>query len=78
MERLGLKVETVDGKREVLIGTEPNAIDPVLALLHAKGLRLRYLMEKKQTLEDVFISTVDQAEPGTERRRPATARRSER
>jgi hypothetical protein len=25
-------------------------------------------MEKKQTLEDVFIGLVDQAEPGTERR----------
>jgi ABC-2 type transport system ATP-binding protein len=77
VERLGLKVNQTDGKTEVHIGADVSAIDRVLALLNERGLKLRHLMEKKQTLEDVFISTVDQAEPGTERRK-ATARRVER
>ncbi|MBY0227789.1 MAG: ABC transporter ATP-binding protein [Gemmataceae bacterium] len=48
-------------------------IDPVVALLSARGLRLRHLVEKRQTLEDLFVSTVEGAEPGTERRRPQHA-----
>lgn len=47
---------------------EGQSIDPVLALLHEKGLNLRHLIEKKQSLEDVFVSMVDAAEPGTDRR----------
>jgi ABC-2 type transport system ATP-binding protein len=78
VEKLGLKVEAVDGRFEVVLDSDTGAIDRVLSLLNDKGLKLRHLMEKKQTLEDVFISTVDQAEPGTERRRPAKARRVER
>lgn len=78
VERLGLQVESVDGRHEVLMDSDPTAIDRVLALLHEKGLKLRHLMEKKQSLEDVFISTVDQAEPGTERRRTAKVKRGDR
>jgi len=43
---------------------------------------LRHLVEKKQTLEDVFVSMGDAAEPGVDGRRhrkarPAAARRAE-
>ncbi len=66
---LGVKVETVGKYHEVVIGDDAAAVDRVLAMLHAKGLRLRHLQEKKQSLEDVFISTVDENAPGTERKR---------
>jgi ABC-2 type transport system ATP-binding protein len=33
-------------------------IDPVVKLLHARGLNLRHLVEKRQTLEDLFVQTV--------------------
>ena len=49
--------------------TEKQSIDPVLEMLHAKGLRLRHLVEKKQSLEDVFVSMVDGAEPGIDARK---------
>lgn len=55
------------------------SIDPVLELLQARGLRLRHLVEKKQTLEDVFMKLVEGAEPqgrrATRVARPITARR---
>jgi len=75
---LGVKVEAVGNYHEVVIGSDDTAVDRVLAMLHGKGLRVRHLQEKKQSLEDVFISTVDQAAPGTERKRPKAARREQR
>jgi ABC-2 type transport system ATP-binding protein len=52
-------------------------IDPLVRMLVEKGLNLRHLVEKKVTLEDVFMSVVESAEPGTDRRdrknRKATA-----
>ncbi|MFM7151755.1 MAG: ABC transporter ATP-binding protein [Gemmataceae bacterium] len=48
---------------EVQIGTG-QSIDPVLELLHRKGLRLRHLVEKRQSLEDLFISMVDDQRQG--------------
>lgn len=39
------------------------SIDPLLELLHSQGVRLRHLVGKKQTLEEVFVGMVDQAEP---------------
>ena len=44
-------------------------IDPVVALLAARGLRLRHLVQKRQTLEDLFMATVQSAEPGVDERR---------
>ena len=73
--RLGLRTEPQGDRWEVVTGNDPDAIDKVLGLLAEKGLRLRYLVEKKQTLEDVFVSMVDAAEPGVDgRRRARTAR----
>jgi ABC-2 type transport system ATP-binding protein len=50
------------------------SIDPVVDLLRARGLSIRQLMEKRQTLEDLFVETVVAAEPGVDqpvrRRRP--------
>lgn len=52
---------------------EGQSIDPVLELLDANGLKLRHLLEKKHTLEDVFVSMVDDAAPGADKRpRPQT------
>jgi ABC-2 type transport system ATP-binding protein len=44
------------------------SIDPVIDLLRARGLSIRHLMEKRQTLEDLFVETVEAAEPGVDRR----------
>ncbi len=40
------------------------SIDPVLDLLRERGMNLRHLIEKRQTLEDLFVETVEAAEPG--------------
>lgn len=65
--RLGYAVRDAGERVEVTLA-EGQTIDPVLGLLHAKGLNLRHLVEKKQSLEDVFVSMVDADEPGTDRR----------
>jgi ABC-2 type transport system ATP-binding protein len=49
-----------------VILTADQTIDPVLHILTQHGLRLRHLVEKRQTLEDLFIATVDAAEPGVD------------
>ncbi len=41
-------------------------IDPVVDLLRSRGLNLRHLTEKHQSLEDLFIETVEAAEPGVD------------
>ncbi len=83
--RLGFKSEPAGdhaGHVEVILGESTEGIDKVLALLSEKGLRLRHLVEKKQTLEDVFVRMVDQADPSAGRRprvaRPVAARRVDR
>jgi ABC-2 type transport system ATP-binding protein len=52
---------------------EGQSIDPVVELLRSRGLHLRHLTEKRQTLEDLFIQTVEAAEPGVDR--PTAPRR---
>jgi len=42
-------------------------IDPVVDLLRGKGLGIRHLVEKRQSLEDLFLATVAPAEPGVDR-----------
>ena len=39
------------------------------SLIAEKGLGLRHLIEKKQTLEDAFLATVEGAEPGVDRKK---------
>lgn len=43
------------------------SIDPVVDLLRSRGLSIRHLVEKRQTLEDLFMETVVAAEPGVDR-----------
>jgi ABC-2 type transport system ATP-binding protein len=41
-------------------------IDPVVDLLRARGLNIRHLVEKRQTLEELFMETIVAAEPGVD------------
>ena len=58
--------------------TDGQSIDPVVDLLRERQLNLRHLVEKRQSLEDLFVETVEAAEPGVDRvnrpRRPMTPR----
>jgi ABC-2 type transport system ATP-binding protein len=80
VQALGYRVEPAGELADVEL-PDSQSIDRVLALLAARGLNLRHLVEKKQTLEDVFVKMVETSEPGPDRRgvrvaRPvATARR---
>jgi ABC-2 type transport system ATP-binding protein len=51
------------------------SIDPVIDFLRGRGLNLRHLVEKRQTLEELFVQTVEEAEPGVDRVTPAKPRR---
>jgi ABC-2 type transport system ATP-binding protein len=51
------------------------SIDPVIDLLRGRGLNLRHLVEKRQTLEELFVQTVEAAEPGVDCVAPAKPRR---
>jgi ABC-2 type transport system ATP-binding protein len=74
VERLGYQVADLGrGLWEVRL-REGQTIDPVVALLSQRGLRLRHLVEKRQTLEDLFIATVDAAEPGVDGDQPRSRR----
>jgi ABC-2 type transport system ATP-binding protein len=42
------------------------SIDPVVDFLRARALSIRRLFEKRQTLEDYFVKTVEDAEPGVD------------
>ncbi len=48
---------------------EGQTIEPVMKLLSASGLTVTHIVEKKQSLEDVFITLVEGAEPGVDRKR---------
>jgi ABC-2 type transport system ATP-binding protein len=58
---------------EVVLG-DKQTIDPVVAFLAQRGLQLRHLVEKRMTLEDLFVQTVEAVEPGVDDR-PARPRR---
>lgn len=69
-EKLGFTVAPVPdrpGRFEVTLPAG-QTIDPVLRLVAERGLSLRHLVEKKQSLEDAFLATVEGAEPGVDRR----------
>ena len=73
VQKLGFKTEQTGEHWEVVTGID-GGIDKVLSLIQSQGLRLRHLVEKKETLEDVFMKVVDQADPGTDRRRARASR----
>lgn len=66
--KLGYAVSPVRDKPELFeIGlADGQAIDPVVKLLVEQGLSLRHLVERKQSLEDAFLATVEGAEPGVD------------
>ncbi len=79
--RMGFAVTPSGDHVEVVTGQDPRAVDQVLSLLSEKGLHIRHLIEKKQTLEDVFVKMVESKETAGTRRpgrtaRPVTARRA--
>jgi ABC-2 type transport system ATP-binding protein len=65
VRKQGYAVSPAGDRWEVLL-TDDQTIDPVIALLQARGLNLRHLVEKRQTLEDLFLATVVEAEPGVD------------
>jgi ABC-2 type transport system ATP-binding protein len=70
VERMGYGVQLkpdAPAQVEVLL-SEGQTIDPVVRLLLERGCNLRHLVEKKQSLEDVFMKTVESAEPGVDRK----------
>jgi ABC-2 type transport system ATP-binding protein len=60
----GYAVSRSSGLWEVGL-TDSQSIDPVLDLLRAQGLNLRHLVEKRQSLEDLFLKVVRAAEPSS-------------
>ena len=62
------------GAFEVVMN-DGQSIDPAVRLVADRGLSLRHLVERKQTLEDVFMKTVEGAEPGVDRKRKRGAAR---
>ncbi len=71
LERRGLKTTKVGDRWEVLVPGEAD-IDTIVRLLAERGLKLRHLVAKKQSLEDVFVEMVDQADPGVDNRKKKT------
>ena len=64
-----LQVTRLNGHGPTLVVVpDGKTIDPVLELLQSKGVSLRHLVEKKQSLEDVFVALVDAADPDTDPR----------
>ncbi|HLW68755.1 MAG TPA: ABC transporter ATP-binding protein [Gemmataceae bacterium] len=55
-----------DGEFYEVTLSDGQTIDPVLDWLREKKLVVRHLEEKRQTLEDLFMETVEAAEPGVD------------
>jgi ABC-2 type transport system ATP-binding protein len=64
--RQGYKISRRGANWEVGLA-DGQSVDPVVDLLRARGLSIRHLIEKRQTLEDLFMETVVAAEPGVDR-----------
>ena len=61
------------GERWEITLTDVQTITPVLELIRAKNLNVVHMIEKKQTLEDIFVSMVEASEPGVDARRKKRA-----
>jgi ABC-2 type transport system ATP-binding protein len=75
--KLGFNVLPVPDKPdlfEVSFTSEGQSIDVVVKAIVEKGLSLRHLIEKKQSLEDAFLATVEGAEPGVDRQKKRKVR----
>lgn len=65
VEKLGYSVGRNAEHWEVTL-TDGQTIDPVVDLLRGRGLSIRHLVEKRITLEEMFMETVIAAEPGVD------------
>ena len=67
------KVELCGNNQQVLFDvsftSDGQSIDTAVKVIVDKGLSLRHLVEKKQTLEDAFLATVEGAEPGVDKKK---------
>jgi ABC-2 type transport system ATP-binding protein len=63
--KMGYHVRPVGEFWEVAL-TEAQSIDAVVDLLRSRGVSIRHLLEKKQSLEELFLATVEAAEPGVD------------
>jgi ABC-2 type transport system ATP-binding protein len=70
--KLGYQV-TRDGEYWEVALQDNQTIDPLVDLIRTRGLNLRHLAEKRQTLEDLFIQTVEAVEPGIDEPAPRSA-----
>ncbi|MBY0461492.1 MAG: ABC transporter ATP-binding protein [Gemmataceae bacterium] len=61
------------GHHEIAMA-DGKTIEPVMKLLAESGLTVVHIVEKKQSLEDVFLSLIEGAEPGVDRGRRRRAR----
>jgi ABC-2 type transport system ATP-binding protein len=57
---------TASGEHWEVDLADSQSIDPVVDLLRGRGLSIRHLVEKRQSLEDLFVQTVEAAEPGVD------------
>jgi ABC-2 type transport system ATP-binding protein len=62
---LGYQVRADADLHEVTLA-DGQTIDPVVDLLRSRGLSIRHLVEKRQTLEELFMETVIPLEPGVD------------
>jgi len=75
IEQQGFAVRA-DGDLWEVVLKDGQTIDPVVDLIRTNGLSLRHLVEKRQSLEDIFMHTVESSEPGVDAvRRSAPPRR---
>jgi len=68
LRQMGYTLRALRDRWEITLA-DGQSIDPALDLIRDKGLRVTHMVEKKQTLEDIFVSLVEAAEPGVEDRR---------
>jgi ABC-2 type transport system ATP-binding protein len=76
LARRGYHSTATRGLWEVVV-PDGGSIDPVTALLHERGLHLRHLAERRQSLEELFLAIASDAEPGVEKA-PAPAEADQR
>ena len=65
LKQKGFDVRPLNDRWELSL-TDAQSIDSVLDMLRDQGLKLRHLIEKRQTLEEAFVQMVDAAEPGVD------------
>jgi ABC-2 type transport system ATP-binding protein len=69
LKKSGFSVTRAGEHHQVAL-EDGQTIDPVVDLLRARGLSLRHLVEKRVSLEELFMATVDAAEPGVDQAIP--------